>query len=262
MVRIMSGHALITGASAGLGRELARLFAADGHGVILVARRLDRLEELADELRGRHGVEAVPLAADLTDPDAPAHIVDHVRARGLTVDYLVNNAGFGAVGAFAAQPTAGPLAMIQVNVAALTHLTSLMLPDMVERRFGRILNLGSTAGFVPGPFMATYYATKAFVNSFTEALAYELDGTGVTATVSCPGATATEFGGVAGNERSLLFQLGAAESTTVAREAYQAMHRGQRMVVHGWQNKLSAQSVRVSPRAMTLAVAARLNRTH
>jgi hypothetical protein len=257
----MPGTALITGASAGLGRDLATLFAADGHDVVLVARRLDRLDALATTLAQRHGVRAMPLAADLADSETPMRLVEHVRTRGLTIDHLVNNAGFGAVGAFSAQPTAGPMAMIQVNVAALVHLTSLLLPDMLERRFGRILNLGSTAGFLPGPSMATYYATKAFVNSFTEALAYELDGTGVTATVSCPGATATEFGAVAGNDRSLLFRLRASDSTTVAREAYQAMQRGQRMVVHGLQNKLSVQSTRLLPRALMLAVTARLNRT-
>jgi short-subunit dehydrogenase len=150
--------------------------------------------------------------------------------------------------------------MIQVNVTALAHLTSLFLPGMIERGRGRILNVGSTAGFVSGPFMATYYASKAFVVSFTEALAYELAETGVTATVSCPGATATEFAGIAGTADSLLFRLGAADSMTVAREAYHAMLQGRRMVVHGFTNKLSVQGARVSPRAALLAITSRLNR--
>ncbi|HKC60716.1 MAG TPA: SDR family NAD(P)-dependent oxidoreductase, partial [Myxococcales bacterium] len=149
--------------------------------------------------------------------------------------------------------------MIQVNVTALVTLTRAFLPGMVARRRGRILNVGSTAGFPPGPFMAVYYASKAFVNSFTEALWYELRGTGVTATVSCPGATATEFAAVAGNSRSLLFRLGAASPATVARQGYRAMMNGKAMVVHGLKNKLTVQSLRISPRALARAVAASLN---
>jgi short-subunit dehydrogenase len=252
--------ALVTGASAGIGRNFATLFAADGTDVVLVARRRDRLDALAHELTSHHGVRAFSVAADLTDPATPPRVADEVHRLGLTIDFLVNNAGFGGTGAFAAASTESQLAMIQVNVTALAHLTSLFLPGMIERRRGRILNVGSTAGFVAGPFMATYYAIKAFVNSFTEALAYELEGTGVTATVSCPGATATEFAGIAGNDRSLLFRLGAADSMTVAREAYQSMRQGRRMVVHGFTNKLSVQSARVSPRAVLLAITARLNR--
>ena len=130
---------------------------------------------------------------------------------------------------------------------------------MLSRKRGRILNVGSTAGFPPGPFMAVYYASKAFVNSFTEALGYELRGTGVTATVSCPGATATEFAGVAGSDRSLLFRLGAASPATVARQGYRAMMKGKPMVIHGLRNKLTVQSLRLSPRALSRAIAASLN---
>ena len=256
----MKGTALITGASAGLGREFARLFAADGHDVILVARRRDRLDALAAELVSAHGIGASAFAVDLADAAACRRLVDDVRGRGLEVDFLVNNAGFGGTGAFADVPLERELSMIQVNVTALVELTRLLLPGMKARRRGRILNIGSTAGFQPGPFMATYYASKAFVNSFTEALAYELDGSGVTATVSCPGATATEFAGHAGNADSLLFKLGAADSAGVAREAYQAMMAGRRLVIHGVTNKLGVQSLRVSPRAVVLALAARLNR--
>jgi len=151
--------------------------------------------------------------------------------------------------------------MVQVNVNALAQLTGLFLPAMVKRRSGRILNIGSTAGFQPGPGMATYYASKAFVNSFTEALAHELRGSGVHATVSCPGATDTEFGEVAGNDKSILFRLGTATAETVARQAYDAMMAGRPMIVHGLTNKIAAQSLRVSPRAVVRSLVASLNKT-
>lgn len=256
----MKQTALITGASAGLGRDFARLFAADGHDVILVARRRDRLEELAGELTQAHGTTATVIDADLAQPDAARRIHEEVERRGLAVDFLVNNAGFGGTGAFAETAEGRDAGMIQVNVTALVELTHQFLPAMVQRGRGRVLNIGSTAGFQPGPFMATYYASKAFVNSFTEALAFELNGTGVTATLSCPGATETEFAGHAGNAESLLFRLGAANSATVAHGAYRAMMAGRRSVIHGLTNKIGAQSLRVSPRAAILAITARLNR--
>jgi len=255
------GAALITGASAGLGTEFARLFARDGHDTVLVARRRERLDALAGELHAAHGVRAHVLPADLGEPGAPARIHDEVGRLGIEVDYLVNNAGFGASGAFAEADLQRQMEMVRVNVAALVELTGLFVPEMIARKRGRILNIGSTAGFQPGPFMATYYATKAFVISFTDALAWELSGTGVTATVSCPGATATEFAGHAGNDTSILFRLGAADSATVAGEAYRAMMAGKRMVVHGAMNRVAAQSVRLSPRSMALALASWINRS-
>lgn len=256
----MKQTALITGASAGLGRDFARLFAADGHDVILVARRRQRLDELAAELETAHGTGVTVIDADLAQPGAARRIHEEVERRGLQVDFLVNNAGFGGTGAFVATEPGRDARMIEVNVTALVELTHLFLPPMVARGRGRVLNIGSTAGFQPGPFMATYYASKAFVNSFTEALAYELRGSGVTATLSCPGATDTEFAGHAGNDKSLLFRLGAANSATVARGAYRAMMAGRSRVVHGLTNKLGVQSVRVGPRAAVTAIAARLNR--
>ena len=253
------GTALITGASAGLGAEYAKLFAADKHDLVLVARRRDRLEALARELQSAHGVKARVVTADLAARDGASRVVDEVGRLGLEIEFLVNNAGFGTSGAFVELDVGRELEMIQVNVTALVTLTRAFLPGMVARRRGRILNVGSTAGFPPGPFMAVYYASKAFVNSFTEALWYELRGTGVTATVSCPGATATEFAAVAGNSRSLLFRLGAASPATVARQGYRAMMNGKAMVVHGLKNKLTVQSLRISPRALARAVAASLN---
>ena len=257
----MKGTALVTGASAGLGRDYARLFAADGHDVVLVARRRERLEELAREIGAKNGVQTHVLPLDLGDREAPRRCAEELRARGVAIDFLVNNAGLGTNGAFAESDPAKQLEMIQVNVTTLVELTRLLLPDMIARKRGRVLNVGSTAGFQAGPFMAVYYASKAFVNSFSEALAYELDGTGVTVTVSCPGATETEFAGHAGNDSSLLFKLGAADSVSVAREAYAAMMAGRRMVVHGVTNKLRVQALRVSPRAVVIGLAARLNRS-
>jgi hypothetical protein len=253
--------ALITGASVGLGREFAKLFARDGHDVALVARRRDKLEELAAELTREHGVKASVLAADLTDPGAPARLFADVKAARLEIEFLVNNAGFGSNGAFHELDAARELEMIEVNVKALVHLTRLFLPAMVARKSGRVLNVGSTAGFVAGPFMATYYASKAFVISFTEALAYELTGTGVSATVSCPGATATEFAQVAGNDKTRLFKgAGVMDAPSVAAQAYAAMHAGRAVIVHGVRNKMMIQSLRVSPRTVARGIAARLNR--
>jgi len=251
--------ALITGASSGLGVEYARLFAADGHDLVLVARRRDRLEALARDLEAKKGIQARVIAADLGDPAGVTRVIDEVGRLGIELEFLVNNAGFGASGAFASADLGRQLEMVQVNVTALVRLTRALLPAMIARRRGRILNVGSTAGFVPGPYMAVYYASKAFVNSFTEALSYELRDSGVTATVSCPGATATEFATVAGSERSLLFRLGAASAATVAREGYRAMRKGRPLVVHGLKNKLTVQSLRVSPRAAVRAVAASFN---
>lgn len=257
----MSETALITGASSGLGMEYAKLFAADKRDVVLVARRKDRLQALANELSAKSGIKAQVLAEDLADPAAPQRIVEEIKRAGFQIDYLVNNAGFGATGAFDETDPARELAMIQVNITALVELTRSLLPDMIRRKHGRILNIGSTAGFQPGPFMALYYASKAFVNSFTEALWYELRGTGVSATVSCPGATATEFSTVAGNDRTRLFKLGAMNAAEVARQGYQAMLEGKPLVIHGLKNRILASSVRISPRPVVRAIAASMNRT-
>ncbi len=256
----MSETALITGASSGLGMEYAKLFAADKRDVVLVARRRDRLHALANELTGKRGIKAYVIAEDLVDPAAPQRIVEEVKRDGLQIDYLVNNAGFGATGLFAQTDPARELAMVQVNITALVALTRAFLPEMIQRKQGRVLNIGSTAGFQPGPFMAVYYASKAFVNSFTEALWYELRGTGVSATVSCPGATATEFSAVAGNDRTRLFKLGAMNAAEVAQQGYQAMLEGKPLVIHGLKNRILAGSVRISPRPIVRAISASMNR--
>lgn len=252
--------ALITGASSGFGVELARLFAADGHDVVLVARRRERLKALAAELEGKHPVKAHVIPLDLSGGHAVADLVGELEGRQLEVEFLVNNAGFGATGPFVRLDPVRELEMIQLNVSALVGLTHALLPGMIAHKRGRILNIGSSAGFQPGPYMAVYYASKAFVNSFTEALGYELRGTGVTATVSCPGASATEFGERAGNGKSRLFRFGAAPADRVARQAYRAMLAGRPLIIHGLLNWLLVQSVRFSPRSVVRAVAALLNR--
>lgn len=256
----MGEVALITGASSGLGMEYAKLFAAHQKDLVLVARRKDRLDSLAKEISAARGVKVEVIAADLADPTTPGRIAEEVKRRGLEIEYLVNNAGFGTTGPFAESEPAKELEMVQVNIAALVELTRAFLPPMIRRGHGRVLNIGSTAGFQPGPFMAVYYASKAFVNSFTEALSYELKGTGVTATVSCPGATATEFGAVAGNDKTRLFKMmRAMPAADVAREGFEAMLQGKPLVVHGLKNRILAASVRFSPRGTVRAISASLN---
>lgn len=252
--------ALITGASAGLGTEFAKLFAADKHDLVLVARRRDRLDALAAELSAAHGVKTHVITADLMDPAAPKAILDEVERLGLEVEFLVNNAGFGTNGKFWEIDPERERGMVEVNITALVVLTRGLLPGMVKRGRGRVLNVGSTAGFQPGPFMTGYYASKAFVNSFTEALAFELKGTGVTATVSCPGPTTTEFAAVAGNDKSNLFKAGGAMTALdVATDAYRAMLKGTPVAVHGFRNKVSTWAVAASPRSLMTAIAASLN---
>ncbi len=256
----MNKTALITGASAGLGKEYAWLFAADGHDVVLVARRRDKLEALAREIEAKHSnVKAHVVAEDLAAPGASERVATALREKKIDIEFLVNNAGFGATGAFAEIDLARQIEMLQVNVVVLVTLTRLLVPDMIARKSGRILNIGSTAGFVPGPFMAIYYASKALVNSFTEALSVELANTGVTATVSCPGATATEFAEVAGNDKSSLFASGVMTAHEVALDGYQAMMRGDALAVVGFKNKMRIASLRLAPRGMARSVAAKLN---
>ena len=258
----MGKTALVTGASAGLGKDFAKLFAADGHDLVLVARRKERLDELAAELTDSFGVNVTVLRADLSERSAPQEIFDALQAQGIEIEYLVNNAGFGSNGRFWELPLHGELGQIHVNIEALVHLTHLFVRPMVQRGSGRVLNVASTAGFQPGPFMATYYATKAFVISFTDAIAHELRGTGVTATAHCPGATATEFSAIAGNDKSQLFKKGnVATSIDVAQHAYRAMYAGRPIAIHGALNSVLAASSQLGPRGLVNAITAKLNGT-
>lgn len=251
--------ALITGASAGLGVQFARLFAEDKIPLVLIARREDRLQKLKGELEKDFGVRVDVIALDLTLPDSVSFVMEFLKRRQIEIDYLVNNAGFGQSGDFSDITLKMNLGQIDLNVRALTELTHRLLPPMIRKRSGRILNLGSTAGDQPGPFMTVYYASKAYVNSFSEALHYELKGTGVTVTLSCPGPTLTEFAKVSNVENMKLFEMNAMASGIVARQAYQAMMKGTRRITHGSRNKIASQLSRLSPRSMVIRIVARLN---
>lgn len=252
--------ALVTGASSGIGRELCNLFAADGVDLVVVARREERLRELADDLEARHDITVRVEPCDLSEDGARDALRERLSADDVEIDFLVNNAGFGSNGPFHELDRERELDQVRVNVVALTDLTRTFLPGMVARGFGRVLNIASTAAFQPGPYMSVYYATKAYVLSFTEGIAHELDGTGVTATAHCPGATETEFAETASNDDTLLFKSGVASAESVARHAYHAMQRGKTVAVPGLTNKIGAAMVRFSPRWLVRSIAAKLNR--
>jgi short-subunit dehydrogenase len=239
---------LITGASSGIGLELARCFAADGGRLVLVARNAAALEKLAEELRQKNKIEAVVLPADLSLSETPKQIFQELSARKIAVDVLVNNAGFGLHGSFAELPLWRQMEMLQVNITALTELTGLFLPGMIGRRRGGILNVGSVAGFLPGPNMAVYFATKAFVLSFTEALAGELAGSGLTVSVLCPGPTATNFSQVARGEKKPRIQTSKMSAETVAQYGHRAYRAGKVVAVPGLRNKFLICLIRLAPR--------------
>jgi uncharacterized protein len=256
----MRETALVTGASGGIGEDLARLLAAGGRNVVLLARTTARLETLAAELSKAHGVTATALGVDLSEPDAAEGVARTLAGRGLAVDILVNNAGVGASGELARADPAELTRMLQLNVIALTSLTRHLLPAMLARRNGRILNVASTAAFQPGPLMAVYYASKAYVLSLSEALSLETAGTGVTVTCLCPGPTRTRFQERAGLDRSRLFTVGAVmASADVARAGYDAMLAGRRIVIPGLLNKIGVQTLRVSPRWLSPRITRWLN---
>ena len=254
---IMTPHALITGASAGIGADLARLLARNGYGVVLVARSPERLEAVAVELRAT-GAPVLALSIDLSAPGAVASLHEQITKAGLDIEVLVNDAGFGMHGPFIELDPARQLEMIQVNVAALTALTRRFAPDMVRRGHGRILNVASTAAFQPGPLMAVYCATKAYVLSFSEAIREELRGTGVSVTCVAPGATVTRFSEVADMAETRLFRSHTMASVAVAEAAYAAMQNGKALVVPGMRNRLLAMLTRLVPIGATARVARRV----
>ena len=224
--------ALITGASTGIGKEFAKLHAAAGGNLVLVARSADKLEALKKELEAQHDVDVAVLVKDLGDANAPQEIYDAMKTQGIGIDYLINNAGFGGRGKFHERDWAEDLAMINLNVTALTALTRLFLPDFVARNSGRILNVSSTASLLPGPLQAVYYATKAYVTSFSNAVAEELHDTNITVTALLPGATESEFAKVSGMDKTSLFNK-TASATDVARAGYQGMLAGRLDVIAG-----------------------------
>jgi uncharacterized protein len=240
---------LITGASSGIGLELAKCFATDGSRLVLLARNQAALERLAEELRLQHKIETIILPADLSLPEAPKQIFEKLAAQKISVDVLVNNAGFGLHGRFTEMPLQRQLEIIQVNVNALTELTGLFLPEMLKRRAGGIFNVSSVAGFVPGPRLAVYYASKAFVQSLSEAMAEELDGTGVSVTVLCPGPTETNFSAVARGQKVRVGQSKKMTADEVARIGYSAFRAKKVISIPGLQNKALVQLVRFIPRS-------------
>jgi short-subunit dehydrogenase len=245
---------LITGASSGIGRELARLFARDGFALVLVSRSAQRLAPVVSQLRDAHGASVTTIPADLGKPQDIERLLSTLSASDLRVDVLVNNAGFGGVGKFSETSLDQELGMIALNVDAVVTLTKRLLPAMLQNRRGRILNVSSTAAFQPGPFQAVYFATKAFALSFSEALAEELRDTGVTVTTLCPGPTETGFAARAGF-RSTPMMGARMDARSVAEVAYTATLRGERIVVPGVVNKMHAQAVRLTPRRLLARLA-------
>jgi uncharacterized protein len=256
----MTETALVTGASGGIGEDIARLLAADRRNVVLLARSVGKLQALADALRRAHNITASVVVQDLSQPSAADAVAEALARQNLTIDILVNNAGFGTRGPFATADASETVRMLNVNIVALTMLTRHLLPGMIERRRGRILNVASTAAFQPGPFMAVYYASKAYVLSFSEALSTETEGTGVTVTCLCPGPTQTGFQSRAKVEQVRLLRVfNAMSSADVARAGYEGMMAGRAIVVPGLMNKFGAQVNRISPRSLSRRVTRYLN---
>jgi short-subunit dehydrogenase len=248
---------LLTGASSGIGAELARVFAQRGYALVLTARRRERLDALASELRGG-GAHVEVIASDLGDPAAPERLIAEIDALGIVLHTLVNNAGFGLRGKFATLPYERQMAMVELNVTALTKLCGLVLPRLIARRAGGILNVASTAAFQAGPNMAVYYATKAYVLSLTEALHEEAKPHGVAVTALCPGPTATEFAQHADLEMSRLFKFGAMAADEVARSGVDGYEAGKAVVIPGTTNRLGAWGAQLAPRAFVRRLAGKL----
>jgi uncharacterized protein len=260
----MNRTALITGASGGIGMELAREFAKDKVNLILVARSEGKLKALGAALQEKFGITVQILAKDLSNYHTAKDIFDWCTQNNKQVDYLVNNAGFGDFGFFVESDWAKQEQMINLNITSLTYLTRLFLPGMVQRKFGKVLNVASTAAFQPGPTMSVYYATKAFVLHFSEAIANELEGTGVTVTALCPGATESGFQTAAAMEESKLVKgKKLPTAAEVAHYGYNAMNSGKKVAIHGTMNYLLANSIRFTPRNMVLKIVRSMqNKTH
>ncbi|MFC2074834.1 SDR family NAD(P)-dependent oxidoreductase [Bdellovibrionota bacterium] len=247
--------ALITGASFGIGYELAQIFARKGYDLVMVARTEGKLNEMAKELSAAHKVNVKVIAKDLILPSSPQEIFDELKAENISIDILVNNAGVGTFGRFWETDLKTQLDMIQINISALTHLTGLFLPDMIERGKGKILNVGSTAGFQPGPLMAVYYATKSYVLLFSEALANELKRTGITVTTLCPGPVKTEFQRRAKLEKNVFLLKGKIfEPDTIAEAGYKGLMKGKSIVIPGLMFKAPIQMSRFFPRKLITKV--------
>jgi uncharacterized protein len=259
----MNKTALITGASTGIGFEFAKLLAADGYNLVLIARDEQKLREISASLASKFNISVKIYPKDLSVTGDIDNLVCQIREDAGAIEILVNNAGFGLSGAFVDTDLARELEMIQLNVVSLVIFTKLWAKEMVQRKGGKILNVASTAAFQPGPLMAIYYATKAFVLSFSEALAEELKESGVTVTALCPGPTATQFSKRAELEKSRLFKGGIVpvlDAATVAKIGYDGLSKGQPVVIPGLINKIGVFSVRLIPRKLVAQIAKQLNK--
>jgi len=253
----MAQNVLITGASTGIGMELAHVFAANGYNLILTARNMPRLKQLQEKLTQQYGISVFVLAKDLTKAGAAQELYQEINNQQLPVDILINNAGAGLQGAFSQSDAGQQLDLLRLNTLALTQLSHLFLKGMLQRNAGIILNVASTAAFMPGPYMAVYYASKAFVLSFSEALSCEVSGSRVQISVLCPGPTKTEFAVSAHVERSRIFNSGLLkimDARTVARIAYKQLLLGKRCIIPGFLNKIAVHSMRVTPRFMAMKI--------
>ncbi len=251
----MKKTALITGASGGIGLELAKVHASKGDNLVLIARNQAKLEELKAELEKEHKIEVIIIAKDLSSPNAAQDVYNETTQKDIRVDFLINNAGFGDFGMFYDTDWEKEHKMIELNITALTQFTKLYLKDMVKRNSGKIMNVASTAAFQPGPTMAIYYATKSYVLHFTEAIANELKGKNITVTALCPGATESGFQAVAEMEDSKLVKgKKLPSSKIVALYGYKAMMKGKTVAIHGFMNAVLANSVRFMPRKMVTSV--------
>jgi short-subunit dehydrogenase len=251
--------ALITGATSGIGKELAKCFAINGYTVIIVARDIHNLHETAEEFRKQYGADVAIIQTDLSEPGAAEKIYNEIG--GKRIDVLVNNAGYGAYGPFVENDPNVVIQTIRLNIENLTHLTRLVLPDMINRRSGKILNVASLAAFSPGPLMAVYHGTKAYVLSFGNAIRYELKGTGVSLTTLCPGATATNFQKKSEYGKSKLVKMGTMRADDVARQGYHGLMDGQATVVPGFRNQMLRFLAKLGPRSAVVRVSAKLNST-
>jgi len=251
----MNRTALITGSSSGIGLELARIHAENGGNLVLVARSKNKLDELKEELENKYNVQVYTIGKDLSLPDSARDVYAELGQQNISVDYLINNAGFGDFGFFAESDWNKQEKMINLNIIALAHLTRLFLPDMIKRGDGKILNLASTASFQPGPAMSVYFATKAFVLSFSEAVNNEVRDKGVTVTALCPGSTESGFHAVTMGDSKLVKERMLPSSRQVAEFGYRAMMKGKAVAIHGVLNSIMATSVRFIPRSLVVKIA-------
>lgn len=250
----MNKTALITGSSGGIGYELAKVHAKSGDNLVLVSLDRLKLEELKKELEQIYKIEVYTIEKDLTQPESVNEVYDELKQRKISINYLVNNAGFGDFGLFAESDWSKQEKMINLNITALAHMTRLFLPDMIKQGGGKIMNVASTAAFQPGPTMSVYFATKAFVLSFSEAICEEVRDKGITVTALCPGSTETNFHAVVMGDKNLLKERKKSSPAEIAEFGYHSMMQGKRVAIHGFKNTVMAVSAGFFPRSWVVKV--------